>query len=160
MGTIVIQSVPQYLDEVQKILLSLQHQGLAEIEIDGPHWLPFKDDWLIVTFRSTAKFSTGHLLDISENFSRRESWGRLGSEWKRKRAYYCGDSEGRRLFLIDSHGKFGEPCHLQPDDDTRLFDGDARLNGFCPSTVDFIDIYKIVMDNIEDKPFPWNGNPL
>jgi hypothetical protein len=155
-GAIVIVSVPQYLDQVERLIWGKNNEN-AEVDIWGPAWYPSRDNWKFVTFKARVRFETGHIFEILDKFSRKSL---SGNKWTRQFSYFFGiveDNEAKRIFLFDTHGLYGVGGHLHPDDDERLMAGDPSLNGFSPEDIDIIDCCGFVDLHFNGDPFPWDA---
>lgn len=125
------------------------------MNIVGPTSLRLKNHSVMMSFRAEVRFEDGHFLDITDNFLVEP----VRNDWERNFAYYFGaplnDAVQERIFLFDSHGKFGARPHLDLGDGEKLYAGDHRLNGFSPDNVDVMDILRLVDAYFDGKPFPW-----
>jgi hypothetical protein len=151
----VISSVSEYLARIESLIFAKNKEN-ATVEIRGPKWLPggAGADWVLVSFSAHVTFSGGQVLEITDNFSRTSA-----DTWKRKFSYFFGapkDGGGtERIFLLDSHGFYGGPEHLHPENDERLMEGNPKLNGFSPNDVDLTEVLGFIDLYFDGKQFPW-----
>jgi hypothetical protein len=109
-----------------------------------------------VQFSASVIFIGGHILQITDNFSRKSS---SSAGWTRKFSYFFGKpnaDEMERIFLFDTHGLYGAEGHRHLDNNERLLAGDPRLNGFSPDNIDIIDICGFLDLYFDEGPFPWD----
>lgn len=142
--------VDHYYETIERIVNTVQNVEVSK-KI-GPTWIPNKKEWLVVTLRIEFEFHSGQVLVITDNHKRMD----IRSQPARRFSYYFGDDSGR-IFLIDTHGKHGEPCHAHLyAGKLRFEEGDNRLGGFSLSTISFPKVFGLVAKYLEGKPFPWD----
>ena len=59
----------------------------AQVDIKGPRYMPRGENWTVAVLGASVRFARGHVLKITDNFSRKSPADRT---WERKFAYYFG----------------------------------------------------------------------
>jgi hypothetical protein len=132
------------------------HRGYAEadgpgVKITGGDW----NDWELIDWRATVKFSSGETLEILEIHSR------VSGVHLRKIKYHFMDANRNCIFRVDTHGNpilFDDPCHLDlgPAEE-RIDDGDPRLGGQSMKGIGFWEILDWIHRYLDRTPLPWSG---
>lgn len=111
------------------------------------------DNWSIITWRATIRFSAGHVLAVAEMY-KRDSDGSIGNSF----GYHLMDDQKQCIFRFDTHGEcvaIGEPCHVHLGEE--LFEnGDPRLCGYSLQGVDFFEAYKLSHMVFKSERLPWD----
>jgi hypothetical protein len=136
-----------HFDLVEGIMNSVR--TCEVIQKIGPRWEKSREKWTFANFRAEFRFHAGHTFDVYEGFKR----DRVGAPISRKFSCYFGDG-GRELFQFDTHGMYGEDCHLELNG-VRLFAGNPDLRGFSPADMDFPTAFGIAHRFLDGERFPW-----
>jgi len=139
----------RYFDAVEKAIANCSDWVVTS----GPVLsTPFDKE---IFWRFEVSFPSGQRLIASES----HHWDEKDQHY-RKIKYRFMSGKGELIFQVDTHQTAipFEDCphlHIGPIEDHIVLDGDPRLRGYSLRDFDFLKMWKLVQDYLEDERLPW-----
>lgn len=112
------------------------------------------NQWKEILWQFKASFPAGQRLIASESHYRDKG------QHYRKIKYRLMSESGELIFQVDTHSSAipFEKCphlHIGPTEDQIVQEGDPQLIGHSLQNFDFMKMWKLVQDYLEDERLPW-----
>ena len=110
--------------------------------------------WLWCTWRFDVEFANGCKLTALESHSMRKG------KHLRKIKYRLVDADEVMIVQVDHHGlqvpfEDSPHIHIGPDQNNRVYEGDAQLKGYSLRDYDFHKMWALVEKFINGEGLPW-----